>query len=172
MSYAPQPHYGQAPPPKKSATTMIVLIVVGVFGLLGLCCVIGGVALLLPAVQAARMAAERAQSHNDLKELGIAYYNYRDQNGKSPASWDELAGSGLMSGETIQKLQAQNFTVNWGVDLYQLPTGTSDYILAYPSNPSPPSAPVLMGDGSVLNIVPDELQRRLDAQAAMPVPAP
>lgn len=149
---------------------MIVLIVVGVLGVLGLCCVVGGVALLLPAVQAGRMAAERAQSHNDLRELGLAYHAYVDQQGRAPASWDELAGSGLLSSETMQKLQAQNFTVAWGTEFSQMTSGSSEFILAYPASPSPPSAPVLMGDGSVNNIVPDELQRRLQTQASAPTP--
>jgi hypothetical protein len=167
MSYAPKPPLGHAPPPaKKSSTTLIVLIVVGVIGLLGLCCVGGGVALLLPAVQAARDAAQRAQSMNELKELGLAYWNYHDQTGKSPASWDDLTNSGLIGSETVQKLQAQNVTVAWNVELSQLSMGTSEFILAYPSGASGPLVTVLMGDGSVQNIPPDELQRRLDAQAA------
>jgi hypothetical protein len=145
---------------------MIVLIVVGVLGLLGLCCVGGGLMLLVPAVQAGREAAQRAQSMNDLRELGLAYWNFHDQTGKSPASWDDLASSGYMTGETIQKLQAQNVTVHWNVEISQLPLGTSEYILAYPAGASGPLVTVLMGDGSVQNVAPDELQRRLDAQAA------
>ena len=172
MSYDPKPQYGHAPAPKKSSTMMIVLIVVGVLGLLGLCCVGGGVALLLPAVQAARDAAQRAESNNDLKELGLAYWNYRDMNGKSPASWDDLTSSGTIGSETVAKLQAQNITVAWNVDLTQVPMGVSEYVLAYPSGASTPSVPVLMGDGSVQNLPPDELQRRLSAQAAVPAPAP
>jgi type II secretory pathway pseudopilin PulG len=42
------------------------------------------VALLLPAVQAAREAARRTQSMNNLRHLGLALLNYEDANGHFP----------------------------------------------------------------------------------------
>lgn len=58
---------------------MVELLVI--FGLLSLC-----MALLLPAVQAARSAARNAQCKNHLQQIGTALQNYASQHGRFPPS--------------------------------------------------------------------------------------
>lgn len=73
------------PPPQKSSSLPIILIILAVVLVFTLAACGILVALLLPAVQAARDAARRMSDQNSMKQVGLAMHNYHDVYNALPA---------------------------------------------------------------------------------------
>ncbi len=71
---------------KRGFTLIELLVVIAIIAIL--------IALLLPAVQQAREAARRTQCRNNLKQLGIALYNYHDTFNLFPMASGNAGGPG------------------------------------------------------------------------------
>lgn len=98
----------------RSGFTLVeLLVVIAIIGIL--------VALLLPAVQAAREAGRRTQCANNLHQIGIALQGYHDSNRVLPSGFI-LPNQTLWSGSLLPQLDQQaiydsiDFGAPWHID--------------------------------------------------------
>lgn len=95
---------------RRNAFTLVeLLVVIAIIGIL--------VALLLPAVQAAREAARRAQCVNNLKQIGIAMHLYHDAEKTLPGGAISCC-FGTWANELLPHLEEGNLAATWAGGTY------------------------------------------------------
>jgi prepilin-type processing-associated H-X9-DG protein len=152
-----------APPPPKSSSGASILVILAVVVVGFFAC--GGVlvALLLPAVQAAREAARRAQCSNNLKQIALALHNYHDtyktfppayiadENGQPKHSWRVLILPFL---ESTPMYQMYDFNEPWNGPNNSQFANMMPSVFRCPSDPATSSSPAYLaisGKGSIFN---------------------
>ena len=112
---------------RKSAFTLVeLLVVIAIIGML--------IALLLPAVQAAREAARRMQCTNHLKQIGLAVHNFHDTMGGLVPASPFAANSGFTSQVSFWGLIYPYIEKQANYDLLQDKCGNFLRDSTYPQN--------------------------------------
>jgi prepilin-type N-terminal cleavage/methylation domain-containing protein len=88
---------------RRAFTLVELLVVIAIIGVL--------VALLLPAVQAAREAARRTKCLNNLKQIGLAMHNYHDTHGCFPNTRRDASYTWMVT--IMPFVEQQNLYSEW-----------------------------------------------------------
>jgi len=125
-------------------TLVELLVVIAIIGVL--------VALLLPAVQAAREAARRTQCLNQIRQVALACHNYESSHTTFPQAVDETSFSYIVKiadfleqgnivnqinfDETWDNLGNQNVLTGTVIETLKCPSAPTEEIMRNPSSPN------------------------------------
>jgi prepilin-type N-terminal cleavage/methylation domain-containing protein len=102
--------YGKTECQRRTAFTLVeLLVVIAIIGIL--------VALLLPAIQAAREAARRTQCQNNIKNIALAMHNYESSKKHFPAAAYKVPYNPPTSTQPQENLSDSQLYSNWLIEI-------------------------------------------------------
>lgn len=135
--------------------------------------------VLLAAGCSDEKAANEVTMRKDcLANLGLVYHKYREENGRSPSSIDELAAyiqqnsqpGDEVSSESIKRLKEADIVMFWDSELADDPAENEKYVLGYETGIPRSGGYMVTGGGSVMLVTPNSFKefKEYPKQAAPP----
>jgi hypothetical protein len=120
--------------------------------------------LTLTLVLAAAMPGRAGVANaNDLRQIGLAYHQYVNDNNRGPARADDLGPYFCKNERLLGLLKKDEIIFFYKVSLTQMPAGTSNTVLAYDRDVPAKGGWVLMGDGATKKMSPEDFKKATKA---------
>src|SRR5579862_1340411 len=100
--------------------------------------------------------AKRTLDANDLRNLYLSYMDVAN-NGRPPKNLEEL--NIKQDQKLYQAVADKSFVLYWNVNFNNLPAGSSNTVLGYSADIQIKNASVLMADGSVQTMTPEDFKK-------------
>lgn len=141
-----------------SSRMVRVVNVMLVLVFLGLCVACGGV----------QQAAARSKRMNEMKQLGLLYFNFSESHGGQPPKdieeFQQAAAGDPDAMSVLNLIKSGQITFLYGARMQDMTQGTSNTILAHEATVPANGGIVLMADGSVKQMTAAEFQAAPKAQ--------
>jgi hypothetical protein len=99
------------------------------------------------------------RTSNDLKQIGLAYHMHLDANSGPPSKAEDLAPFFDNNARLLKMLKDETVVFFYKVGLNQMPSGSSNTILAYDKDVPQKGGLVLMADASVKKLSAEDFKK-------------
>jgi hypothetical protein len=105
---------------------------------------------------------QRTMAELELQQIGLVYLSFTDTNGRPPANLDELDLK-LQYPKYHQAILEKRYIIYWNANRLNAPAGMANTVLGYDADVLTKKSAVLMLDGSVTVMTPEEFKQAAKA---------